>query len=226
MGQDGRQVIPSPTLGALKDATWTARSAAPTTSPSWSSSAVSTRRGRRISPDRIDEVVRAGRSKSWSTWRASPTSARTGSRLLVRYHRQLAKIGGRFRIVADSEAVSHVLKLTGVWRILHDDEPSPGSSRRLRRLEARQSSGGMVLHVFAKCDGGAERLELIGDPTRLPGRGYDKADERPGVRSRDGCRLRSGGSRPELRGVPGAFRRVPGRRGRRGLPAERGAGPA
>ena len=37
----------------------------------------------------------------------------------------------------------------------------------------------MVLQVFPNASGGrAERLELIGDPARLPGRGYDAADER------------------------------------------------
>ena len=37
----------------------------------------------------------------------------------------------------------------------------------------------MVLQVFPNASGGAaERLELIGDPARLAGRGYDARDER------------------------------------------------
>ncbi len=61
--------------------------------------------------------------------------------------------------------------------------------------------------------------------SRLPGCGYDAADEQhleggPG-RRRPGPRC----PRPELRCLPRAIRRVPGCCGRRGVPAERGAGP-
>ena len=49
-----------------------------------------------------------------------------GIALLVRYHRQMRQIGGRFRIVADSEAVGHVLRLTGVCA----DAPRRRADRR------------------------------------------------------------------------------------------------
>src|SRR5262245_49117607 len=75
--------------------------------------------------DRIDEVIRAGALELLLDMAGITYLSSNGIGLLVRYHRQLAKIGGRFRIVADSEAVNHVLRLTGVWKLLHDDAPSP-----------------------------------------------------------------------------------------------------
>ena len=88
----------------------------------------------------------------------------------------MRKIGGRFRIVADSEAVSHVLRLTGVYQILHDDGPAdvPKVSQAERSDEVECQ--GMTLQVFARAGNWRdERLELIGDPTRLVSRGYDAA---------------------------------------------------
>ena len=162
----------------MKDASWTARSAAPTKSPNWSSPGVSTRPGRHTSRTASTRSSEAGRWKSASTWRASHTSAPTGSRSL-RYHRQLRAIGGRFRIVADSDAVSHVLRLTRVSDILRDDGPSPDrGASPAARCEAVEREG-MALQVFPKTSGGSvEPLELIGDPSRLAGCGYDAPDER------------------------------------------------
>ena len=70
-----------------------------------------------------------------------------GIALLIRYHRQMRQIGGRFRIVADSEAVGHVLKLTGVLNLLMDDEPPtdpamrPGARRRDDRRRRDDPAG-------------------------------------------------------------------------------------
>ena len=66
--------------------------------------------------DRIDEVVRGGALEVRVDMAGVSYLSSNGIALLIRYHRQLRKIGGRFRIVADSEAVSHVLRLTGVCR--------------------------------------------------------------------------------------------------------------
>ncbi len=70
--------------------------------------------------DRIDEVIRSGALEVRLDMAGISYLSSNGIGLLVRYHRQLQKIGGRFRIVADSEAVSHVLQLTGVSQILGD----------------------------------------------------------------------------------------------------------
>jgi anti-anti-sigma factor len=129
--------------------------------------------------DRIDEVIRGGALEVWVDMAGISYLSSNGIGLLVRYHRQLQKIGGRLRIVADSEAVSHVLRLSGVAQILGDDGPSPApGAGPAARCEAVEREG-MTLQVFPKgSGGGAERLELIGDPARLPGRGYDAPDER------------------------------------------------
>ncbi len=129
--------------------------------------------------DRIDEVVRAGALDVVVDMAGVSYLSSNGIGILVRYHRQMRKIGGRFRIVADSEAVSHVLRLTGVWQLLHDDAGSPevkqAPTAKCETIERER----MVLQVFPSASGGAaERLELMGDPARLFGRGYDARDER------------------------------------------------
>jgi anti-anti-sigma factor len=129
--------------------------------------------------DRIDEVVRGGAREVRVDMAGVSYLSSNGIALLVRYHRQLQKIGGRIRIVADSEAISQVLRLTGVFQILGEDGPVPapevGPAAKCDVIERE----GMTLQIFPRARGGeAECLELIGDPARLPGRGYDALDER------------------------------------------------
>jgi anti-anti-sigma factor len=129
--------------------------------------------------DRIDEVVRGGALEVRIDMAGVSYLSSNGIALLVRYHKQLRQIGGRFRIVADSEAVSHVLRLTGVTQILGDDGPAPvPGTDRAARCEVVDREG-MALQIFPESSGsGVERLQLIGDPARLPGSGYDAPDER------------------------------------------------
>jgi anti-anti-sigma factor len=127
--------------------------------------------------DRIDEVVRGGALEVVVDMVGVSYLSSNGIGLLIRYHSQLAKIGGRFRIVAESEAVSHVLRLTGVWKLLHDERPpgklGPGPALKCETIERE----GVVLQVFpAKSPGAIERLELMGDPARLSGGGYNARD--------------------------------------------------
>ncbi len=128
--------------------------------------------------DRIDEVVRGGALEVRLDMAGVSYLSSNGIALLVQYHRQLRKIGGRFRIVADSEAVNHVLRLTGVWKLLHDEGPSPAPESSPAVESETFEREGMVLQVYPPySDVGAERLDLIGDPERLCGRGYDASDE-------------------------------------------------
>ena len=74
------------------------------------------------------------------------------------------------------------------------------------RCEAVERDG-MVLQVFPNASGGrAERLELIGDPARLPGRGYDARDERTWRAVPGPSAFGLGALGPELRSVPRAVR--------------------
>src|SRR3954454_11202710 len=129
--------------------------------------------------DRIDEVIRGGAREIRLDMAGVSYLSSNGIALLIGYHPQLRKIGGRFRIVADSDAIRPVLQLSGVTRLLGDDVPSPADGARpAPRCEVVDREG-MVLQVFPKAAGnGAARLELIGDPARLPGRGYEAPDER------------------------------------------------
>jgi anti-anti-sigma factor len=129
--------------------------------------------------DRIDEVIRGGALEVRVDMAGVSYLSSNGIALLVRYHRQLQTIGGRFRIVADSEAISHVLRLSGVSQILRDDAPSPGPRTGPSAKGEAVEREGMTLQVFPKANGsGAEPLELFGDPARLAGPGYDAPDER------------------------------------------------
>src|SRR5215212_9812753 len=76
--------------------------------------------------DRLDEVVRTGAREVRLDMSGVSYLSSNGIALLIRYHRQMRQIGGTFRIVADSEAVGHVLKLTGVTKILRDEGPEAG----------------------------------------------------------------------------------------------------
>ena len=129
--------------------------------------------------DRIDEVVRAGALEVRCDMAGVTYLSSHGIAILVRCHHQLRKIGGRIRIVSDSQAVSHVLRLSGVFEIFADDRPLPPPGVAPVAACELVERDGMALQVYAnKSRGEAERLELIGDPTRLRGRGYDARDDR------------------------------------------------
>jgi anti-sigma B factor antagonist len=129
--------------------------------------------------DRIDEVIRGGALEVRIDMAGVSYLSSNGIALLVRYHKQLRQIGGRFRIVADSEAVSHVLRLTGVTQILGDDGPALMPATDGAAQCELVERGGMALQIFPKSSGGGvERLQLIGDPARLLASGYDASDER------------------------------------------------
>ncbi len=73
--------------------------------------------------EQFDEVVRSGAHEVHVDMSGVTYLSSNGIGLLIRYHRQMRQIGGRFRIVADSEEVGHVLKLTGVRSLLTDEGP-------------------------------------------------------------------------------------------------------
>ena len=91
--------------------------------------------------DRIDEVVRGGALEVRVDMAGVSYLSSNGIALLIRHHRQLQKIGGQFRIVADSEAVGHVLRLTGVVAYLSCRRDVAGARGRAGSREARRSSG-------------------------------------------------------------------------------------
>ena len=92
--------------------------------------------------DRIDEVVRGGALDVRVDMAGVSYLSSNGIALLIRYHRQLRKIGGRFRIVADSEAVSHVLRLTGVCADPPRRRAVAGARRRARGPMRGDRAGG------------------------------------------------------------------------------------
>ncbi len=156
--------------------------------------------------DRIDEVIRGGALEVRLDMASVSYLSSNGIALLLRYHRQLRAIGGRFRIVADSDAVSHVLRLTRVSEILRDDGPSPdrGASPAARCETVERE--GMALQIFPKTGGGsAEPLELIGDPSRFSGCGFDAADERTWSAVPEAVALGLGALGPDFEACRGRF---------------------
>ena len=90
--------------------------------------------------DRIDEVVRGGALEVRVDMAGVSYLSSNGIALLIRYFRQLRKIGGRFRIVADSEAVGRVLRLTGAYGVLRDDGYCPRPPELARPAAARSGN--------------------------------------------------------------------------------------
>jgi anti-anti-sigma factor len=156
--------------------------------------------------DRLDEVLRSGALDVRLDMAGVSYLSSDGIALLVRYHKQLRKIGGRITIVADSEEVSYVLRLSGVSQILRDD----GSSQSLVAVPAGRSEAvdraSLTLQVFPKAgDGRAERLELFGDPARLPGRGYQALDEQTWMAVPNAVALGLGALGPSFEACYGRF---------------------
>src|SRR3954452_21149864 len=116
--------------------------------------------------DRLDEVVRTGVREVRLDMSGVSYLSSNGIALLIRYHRQMRQIGGSFRIVADSEAVSHVLQLTGGTKILRDE--GLGAAAQAAAPAAASVTldhVGMTLQVFRQSSSATiANLELIGDP--------------------------------------------------------------
>jgi anti-sigma B factor antagonist len=156
--------------------------------------------------DRIDEVVRSGVLELRIDMAGVSYLSSNGIALLVRYHKQLRQIGGRFRIVADSEAVSHVLRLTGVTQILGDDSPAPVPGTDGAPQCEVAERGGVALQIFPKSSAvGAERLQLIGDPARVLTSGYDVPDERTWMADPGAIALGLGALGPNFETCRGRF---------------------
>jgi anti-anti-sigma factor len=129
--------------------------------------------------DQFDEVVRGGAHDVQVDMSGVTYLSSNGIGLLIRCHRQMRQIGGRFRIVADSEAVGHVLKLTGVRNLLRDDVPLAETAMGPAPDGVALDGDGMSLRVFKNSRTMSyQPLELIGDATRLPHRGYGESDDR------------------------------------------------
>jgi len=130
--------------------------------------------------DRFDEVVRTGALELRVNMAGVSYLSSNGIAFLLRYHRHLRQIGGRFLIVANSDAVGQVLKLTGASKILFNEGPTPATpkSPATSASPATLDLGRMTLQVFKKPGISAiSRLKLIGDPAQLGHRGYHAGDE-------------------------------------------------
>lgn len=129
--------------------------------------------------DRIDEVIRGGALDVRVDMAGVSYVSSNGIALLVRYHQQLRKIGGRLWVVSDSEVVGRVLRLSGADRVLHDDRSGPAIGEApSHRGEAIEREGLSMLAYPGSGDRRPGGLALIGDPGRLRERGYDARDER------------------------------------------------
>lgn len=150
--------------------------------------------------DRLDEVVRTGVREVRLDMSGVSYLSSNGIALLVRYHRQMRQIGGSFQIVADSEAVGHVLRLTGVTKIFREAGPvaaAPAASEASasQTLECQ----GMTLQFFAPArDAAPVSLELIGDPGKVAAGGYGPSDDQTWRAVPDGVALGLGALGPDF----------------------------
>ena len=129
--------------------------------------------------DRLDEVVRTGAHELRLNMAGVSYLSSNGIAFLLRYHRQLRQLGGRFEIVASSEAVGQVLKLTGASRILFDEKGVTAVPKASAATGATLELESLTLQVFQRpTPGQLGRLDLIGDPSQLHRGGYRAADER------------------------------------------------
>lgn len=149
--------------------------------------------------DRLDEVIRTGVREVRVDMSGVSYLSSNGIALLVRYHRQMRQIGGCFRIVADSEAVGHVLKLTGVAKLLRDEGPIAGAAAAGAAASSiTLDREGMTLQMFKNPSHTIAGLELIGDPTKLASRGYSAADDRTWRAASSGVALGLGALGPDF----------------------------
>jgi anti-anti-sigma factor len=150
--------------------------------------------------DRLDEVIRTGVREVRLDMSGISYLSSNGIALLVKYHRQMRQIGGCLRIVADSEAISRVLRLTGVAKLLQSDAPrtgaaasGPGASSDTLDLEP------MTLQVFkGRSAATIERLALLGDPAKFTARGYGAADDQTWQAKPGGVALGLGALGPDF----------------------------
>jgi anti-anti-sigma factor len=150
--------------------------------------------------DRLDEVVRTGVRELRLDMSGVSYLSSNGIALLVRYHRQMRQVGGSFQIVADSEAVGHVLRLTGVTRILREEDPAAAAqAATAASTSTTLECKGMTLQVFAPASAVAPvSLELIGDPGKMAAGGYGASDDRPWRAAPDGVALGLGALGPDF----------------------------
>jgi anti-anti-sigma factor len=155
--------------------------------------------------ERLDEVIRTGVREIHLDMSGISYLSSNGIALLVRYHRQMRQIGGALRIVADSEAISNVLRLTGVAKLLESDGSIAGPAAVARGSAVSSSETldlePMTLQVFrSPVAGTTERLALLGDPTKLtsPSRGYGAADDQTWRAAPSGVALGLGALGPDF----------------------------
>jgi anti-sigma B factor antagonist len=131
--------------------------------------------------DRLDEVIRTGVREVHLDMSGVSYLSSNGIALLVRYHRQMRQIGGCLRIVAECEAISNVLRLTGVAKLLQNDGPVAGAAASSSSPPASSETldlEPMTLQVFkGRSAVTIERLTLLGDPAKLTAGGYSAGDD-------------------------------------------------
>src|SRR5262249_4387417 len=102
---------------------------------------------------------------------------------------------------------SHVLQLTGVTKIFRDEGLAatvPGLGQAA--ASATLDRAGMTLQVFRQSAAATiGSLELIGDPTKMAGRGYSAGDDRPWRAAPDGVALGLGALGPGFEACCGRY---------------------
>jgi anti-sigma B factor antagonist len=152
--------------------------------------------------DRLDEVIRTGVHEVRLDMSGVSYLSSKGIGLLVRYYRQMREIGGRLQVVADSEAIASVLELTGVAKMLRSEGQSAAAgTARPAVSSVTLELVSMTLQVFkgpSVAPGVVEKLELLGDPTKLTACGYGARDDQTWRAAPGGVALGLGALGPDF----------------------------
>jgi anti-anti-sigma factor len=152
--------------------------------------------------DRLDEVIRDGIKEVRVDMAGITYLSSNGIALLVRYHKQMRQIGGRFRIVDESEEACRVLELTGLARMFFPEGTAaegPTTGTVSVSGEALDRAG-MTLRVLKPASSAAAGgiLARMGDPTKLTRAGYGAADEQSWSATPDTVALGLGALGPDF----------------------------
>ncbi|MEW6368230.1 MAG: STAS domain-containing protein [Acidobacteriota bacterium] len=126
----------------------------------------------------LDDVIRAGETRVRLQMSQVAFMSSAGIRVLLKYLKMLKGLGGTFRVVDPSKAVSTVLELSGLAGLLLGSEPPPATLAAQATEPSEIAIGPLRCSVHNVAAGGSLRCRLAGDPSRLGNAQYAPADAR------------------------------------------------
>ena len=119
----------------------------------------------------LQEVIRKGAHLVRLNLAAVTYLSSAGIRVLIRYHKQLHGIQGKFRVLSPSEPVKKVLEMSGLMQFLGVRDSITSSLERPMpdRSGVTLDRPHATFDVFEKAPDARLRCRLVGDPSLLAG---------------------------------------------------------